>query len=235
MKIKEKKKSNNPNGNPYLTSWKTLGGYPWKLNDHEIVVLLTMINEELRNANDFPYVKAVLHSGLADKMKVRKHDQDETRHGNLVCLKKIQYLTQALNQHPGLMTTDIRTMLEGMPQLGVVYSHKQYEVIKNPNGNEVMVLNKSDEQISPLVREEALKTDIMENILDKMTIIMDSMTLKKIQSAQLGTLSKSLESLMKSYQMFKGEVGSKTLMQVNIGTMNLEQKRELSRNMAETK
>jgi hypothetical protein len=228
---KIKSKSHNPNGNPYLGSWKVVGGYPWKLTEQEVVSMFALLAHSLKD-EQFPYLMAVLRSGLADKMKMRKYEQEFSRKGNLKAFNKIRYLMSGLNHHPGLMTTDLRTLIEGTPELSRMYEHKRYEVIKPITGNEVMILNKADGQVSPLVHEEETKTDIMENILDKMQIVLDNITVKKIQLSNFGALSKGLENLMKSYQMFKGEVGSKTLMQVNIGNLTLEQKRDLSRDMA---
>jgi hypothetical protein len=234
MEIKEKQKSHNPLGNPYLGSWKKVGGFPWKLTEQEVVTLLSLLSKALEG-EQYPYLLAVTRSGLANKMKLRKYEQETGRKGNLKCWSKIKYLMDGLNHHPGLMTTNLRTLIEGTPDLAKMYQHKTYEVVKPVTGNEVMILNKSDGQVSPLVHEEETKTNIMENILDKMQIVLDNISVKKIQSSNFGALSKGLENLMKSYQMFKGEVGSKTLMQVNIGNLTLEQKRDLSRNMAESK
>jgi len=230
-----KKKSNNPKGNPFITNWKKVGGYPWKITEQEVVTLFSLLAHSLSEGEKFPYLMAVLRSGLADKMRIRKYEQEFSRKGNLRSFDKIRYLMTGLNAHPGLMTTDMRTVIEGTPELSKMYTHKSYEVVKPVTGNEVMILNKSDGQVSPLVHEEETKTSIMENILDKMQIVLDNITVSKIKASNFSGLSKGLENLMKSYQMFKGEVGSKTLMQVNIGNLTLEQKRDLSRDMATKK
>jgi hypothetical protein len=103
------------------------------------------------------------------------------------------------------------------------------------SGNEGVIVKVDDKNITPLVQEQAVKDNIMEGMMDKLELMIQSMTPKKIEKANLGVLTKSFENIMKGYLMFKDEVGPKNMTQINIQTLNLQQKRELSLKLGKNK
>jgi hypothetical protein len=117
---------------------------------------------------------------------------------------------------------------QGMRRKALVLTPGITKLVPAGDGQMQVVIEPASDTISPLVRIEAVKTDILENLIDKMQAMLSAMGTEKIRRASLGTLSKSFENLMKGYTMFKGEASSKSYLQVNIGTLNLQQKKELS-------
>ena len=81
-----------------------------------------------------------------------------------------------------------------------------------------------------MAREENVKTDILANLLDKTQMILDQLTLNKVKRLNASQITRSVEGLVHSYSLFKGEVKA-TPIHVNINTLNLAQKRELSLNL----
>jgi hypothetical protein len=217
-------------GNPFLSQGKGVLGYPWDLREKEVTALLASLDETKEN----PCLNAIKESSLMRKLGIRSYEYSHPEVGEKKANSKVRYLMIALSQHPSLVTKEMKETIGQKESLKKLYVERRFEIVKKPAGD-VMILNHQDSEVTPLAKEEEIKIDIMENMLDKMQIILNNLSPRKIQVSSLGTLSKSLENLMKSYTMFKGEIGPRTFNQININNLNLQQKKELSLKMGQAK
>ena len=219
-------------GNPYLGNWKKMTTYPWGLTEKEVVSLLSFLEAGM-NGEKYPYHYAVTKSGLGDRMKLFKYEQEKPKEFNRKCFNKLKYLMIVFTWHPGLLTKEISDLINNNLDLSRLMKKKEYKVVTS--GSDAIIVKKDDLEITPLVQEQALKDTIMEGMMDKLGLMIEAMTPQKIAKANLGTLTKSFENIMKGYLMFKDEVGPKNMTQINIGVMNLQQKKELSLKLGQSK
>jgi len=217
-------------GNPFLSQGERVLGYPWGLREKEVMKIFENIKPE---ENNF-WIKSIKDTKICRKLGIRNYYIKHEEEGDKRAFQKVRYLMIVLSQHPSLVTQEMKKVIQDNESLKKLYVERKFEIVKKPTGD-VLILNKQDSEVTPLAREEEIKIDIMENMLDKMQIILNNLSVRKIQVSSLGTLSKSLENLMKSYTMFKGEIGPRTFNQININNLNLEQKKELSLKMGQPK
>ena len=220
-------------GNPWLGNWTQKVKYPWKANEDEIKKLLYWLNLAFERNIKYPYHYAFQESGMMDKVGLRKFEQEDPKKFNYKCWSKMKYLMIGLTWHPALLTEELKELIEANPDLKRLIQTKEYKLVKS--GNEGVIVKVDDKNITPLVQEQAVKDNIMEGMMDKLELMIQSMTPKKIEKANLGVLTKSFENIMKGYLMFKDEVGPKNMTQINIQTLNLQQKRELSLKLGKNK
>ena len=214
-------------GNPFLVSGsdRLVIDYPWGLNAEQIERLLECCGKE----RPFPYAEGVLESKLIEKLRIKSWERDEKSYLDKKCAKKIKYLLIGISCHPSICTPRMREIIETSPTFKGEVPVKRTEVVTLGN-NEVTIINGDHEDVSPLAREEEVKTDILSNLLDKTQMVLDQLTLAKTKRMSGSQMTRSVEGLVHSYTLFKGEVKA-TPIHVNIGKLTLNQKRELSQNL----
>lgn len=214
-------------GNPFLraSADRLLIDYPWGFNEDQVERLLVACGK----VRPFPYAEGVMESGLNDKMGIKAWETDEKDYLDKKCKKKVKYLLMGLRIHPAICTPKMRDAIKASPVLSDEVELGKVEVVALGN-NQVSVINGKNDEVSPLAREESTKTDILGGLLDKTQMILDQLTLGRVKRMSGSQMTRSLEGLVKSYTIFKGEVKA-TPIQVNIGRLTLNQKRDLSRDL----
>ncbi len=218
-------------GSPYLSpsSGKGLIELPWGLSPQDLEIIF----ESGPRGNidslqvDYPYLEIIGRAGMARKLGLEK--LVNKGQGNKKAYQKIKYLVQVLNRHPGFYTPKLKETIKDSEFWSKFLATRSFSVVKS-NDQEILKIQATPRSLeeSPLGRLETIKTEMHEELLDKMQMILRSLTSGKIARAEMGQLTKGLENLMKVYQMFKGEARAGKLIQINIGSMTLQQKKEAS-------
>lgn len=214
-------------GNPFLQTGtdRLIVDYPWEFNEEQVERLLECCGKD----REFPYAEGVTESKLTQKMGFKSWEEGEKDYFNKKCKKKVKYLIMGLRAHPAICTPRMREIIKDSKVLNDGIEIAKTEIVALGN-QEVTVINGSDEEARPMVREETVKTDILEQLLDKTVMILDQITLGRVKKMSGSQMTRSIEGLVKSYTIFKGEVKA-TPIHVNIGRLTLNQKRELSRDL----
>lgn len=198
---------------------------PWGFDDKDLQLLFDAAPvgklEDL--TIDYPFLELFERSGLIDKIGIGK--LVNRQQANVKAYQKLKYLVEVMKRHPGFYTDSLKASINGSEFWERFFEKRSISIIKA--GEKVLALP-TPVQGSPLGRLETIKTEINEELIDKMQMILRSLTSHKIQKAEMGQLTKGLENLMKVYNMLKGEVSGSRLIQVNIKNMTLQEKREAS-------
>ena len=204
--------------------------FPWNLTENEVYDILKRFVDLFDSKQPNCYLRTFTETKTQDKVVLRPYYLQNIAKGNDKAYQKFRWMIGYLKQHPSLVTGKVNDAIEGSETLKKIFETRR--IVLQPAGdNQVAVTIAEDSNLTPLAREELLKTGIMSKIVDRIDAMLDSMSGQKIHRSSLGTLSRGLENLIKSYSMFKSEGVTNNFVQVNIGKMNLEQKRELSVNM----
>jgi hypothetical protein len=204
--------------------------YPWHLKEKEVEDILSFFpkiqfKEEGGKAND--YLDLFFLSKTNQQVGLRPYHLKNRQIGNKLSYGKARMMVQRLAAHPYLITDNMQVIIDESEFLKNIIGTKSMKLVPAGDNKEVAIVESTND-FSPLVQMETVKADIMENLLDKMQAVLHAITSGKIMRASPGTLSKMLSDMMKSYMMFKGETSPKSFLQININSMNLQQKRELS-------
>lgn len=223
-------------------------GYPWELEEKEVLTLLCAFPKQVITREDvimakendidlkpqYVFLDAFLVSGLYDKCRFRSIHKDNPAEGDRMAYMKFRQLVRILERHPSLYTPEMKDTVSSNPILQEFFTVKKMKIkgsIVPPKDPNMPVVS----ELSPLARQETVKLDITNQLIDKIQMIVGYITPSKIKAASLGNLTKSLENLMKAYSMFKGESSPQTFIQMNIKELTLQEKRNLSNKMAEDK
>lgn len=206
---------------------------PWSLKERDLELLLEagpqgQVEEIMEET---PYLSIFERAGLDEKLQLR--NLVNKTEANKKAYQKLRYLAIVLTKNPGLYTQTMRELIEGSPFWTKFLISKRMDLVKSTGQTLLQVLPKEVE-MSPLGREETIKTEIQEELINKIQMTLRSLTASKISKAEMGTLTKGLENLMKVYSLFKGEGNGGKFLQINIGKMTLAEKREASLRAADT-
>jgi hypothetical protein len=217
-------------GNPVFQS-SLLGKrpikYPWGLTQDDVETLMEA--GDVPDGTQYPFIELVDRADMAKKMGLDKISNRKI--ANNKAYQRIRYLAIMLQKHPGMFTGTMRLYADQWPFLKMFFTTKSIRVLSAGEDREVTLVQTSEH--SPLAKEETIKMELREEILDKIQMVVRSISEKKITKSELGTLTKSLENLMKAWSIFKGESTQSKLITINIAKMSLEQKKEASRRSAE--
>ena len=222
---------------------------PWGIKEVEVEKMLLECPREKFWIGDNPldikpefnvsrlYIDIFVRSGMSEKAGFTYYLTNvDVAQGNRLARNKFAYLMRLLKQHPSLLSINAKQIIASSEFLRYVMGDKyiKYMPIKGSKSKASIAVLSSN-NISPLARQEIVKQDIMENLLDRMQQVVHEMTVNKIKSSNLGTLSKAMENMVKTYNMFKGESAPSALIQVNIKNMTLQEKRELSSKLGDNR
>jgi hypothetical protein len=214
-------------------------GYPWELTEKEILAILNNFPKTFEQSisENFNYAKAFLFKdqNLQESVHCKTHMKYKDILSNpRASMQKWLYLSKYLLKHPSLITQSMEEVIKSSELLKAVFVIRKCDIVpskQEPTHKADLVITQ-DSTHSPLARQEALKLEITEKLIDKIDFLLDSMTLIKMQKASIGTQFKGLENLIKSYTMFKTEGITSNLQKINIKNLNVLQARELSRKTA---